>query len=73
LIQQANAFVELGEKCQVIFKAQRAMMEIIPEDVDVSFLSEDHQSEYLSNTSHALLNLTNQPTCSWRKNAKLFF
>lgn len=44
-MQQANAFVELGEKCQVIFKAQRAMMELLPESVDISFLSEDYQGK----------------------------
>lgn len=45
LIQEANAFVELAEKYLVIFKAQRAMMELIPENVDSSFLSEDGQSK----------------------------
>ena len=43
LIEQSNAFVELADKCQAIFKAQGAMMELIPESVDIPFLSEDHQ------------------------------
>ena len=44
-MQQSSAFVELAEKCQAIFKAQRAMMELIPESVDIAFLKEDHRSK----------------------------
>lgn len=45
LVQQSSAFVELAEKCQAIFKAQHAMMELIPESVDLAFLKEDHRSK----------------------------
>ena len=52
LIEQSNAFVELADKCQAIFKAQGAMMELIPESVDIPFLSEDHQCK-----SYVILNV----------------
>ena len=42
LEEQANAFVELAEKCCTIFSAQRAMIELLPANVDIAFLSQGH-------------------------------
>jgi len=45
LEDQANAFVEFADKCRTIFSAQRAMIELLPENVDIAFLSQSHSSE----------------------------
>jgi len=45
LEEQANAFVELAEKCRTIFSAQRAMIELLPVNADITFLSQGHSGE----------------------------
>ena len=45
LEEQANAFVEFAEKCRTIYSAQRALVELLPENADLVFLSQSHSGE----------------------------
>ena len=45
LEEQANAFVNFAERCRMIYSAQRALIELLPENADIAFLSEGHNSK----------------------------